>query len=198
MRVKYIRVSTTDQNTLRQEQTKEVDKMYIDRISGITPFADRTEGKKLLDDVRTGNITEVVVHSLDRLGRNLIDILNTIEILNECKTDLYIESMGIHSLTPNGKVNSTFKLIASVLGSVSELERENIAERTREGIAIAKLQGKYVGRQVGYVESKEKFLSKHTDVKNYLNKHLTVREIAAITRKSTKTVQKVKNLLNVA
>ena len=81
------------------------------------------------------------------------------------------------------------------MGSIAEMERNRIKERTTEGIAIAKAKGKYQGRKLGSVQTTEKLLQRHADIVKKLEKGLTLREIAKITGKSTATIQKVKNVL---
>lgn len=193
MKAKYIRVSTTEQNTARQEN-KEV-KMFIDKCSGAIPFNERPQASKLIKDIEKGNINFVEVHSIDRLGRNQMDVLNTIEWFKANKVNLKIDNLGIELFTIDAKINPAFQIITSVMATLSEMEREQIKERQKEGIAIAKAKGTYTGRKVGSVESKEETLFKHKDIVKYLNQKMSVREIAKLTSKSTATIQKVKKIM---
>ncbi|MCT2408592.1 recombinase family protein [Chryseobacterium antibioticum] len=196
MKARYIRVSTGNQNTERQLQKSHPnEKLYIDIISGAIPFNKRPEGKKMLEDIETGLINYVNVHSIDRLGRNLFDILATLELLNEKKITLEVDNLGLKSLV-NDKPNSAFKLIISVMANIAEMERETLLERQREGINIAIAKGVYKGRIKGTVESNEQVLDKYKEVVKYLKKGHSMRDTAKLCNVSLGTVQKVKQILN--
>lgn len=196
MKARYIRVSTGNQNTGRQLQKSHPnEKLYIDIISGATPFSKRPEGEKLLKDIGAGLIDYISVHSIDRLGRNLFDILTTLELLNEKKIVLKVDNLGIESLV-NDKPNSAFKLIISVIGNIAEMERDSLLERQREGIAIAKAKGVYKGRELGSKETDEEVLDKYKEVVKYIKKGQSLRNTAKLCSVSLGTVQKVKKILN--
>lgn len=195
MKAKYIRVSSVSQNTERQEQTPENVKLFIDKISGTVPFAERTSAKKLIKEIESKKIDEVSVHSIDRLGRNQIDILNTIQFFKDNNCQLFIENLGVSLLTPSKKESSAFNIIVSVMSSLAEMERVQIKERQGEGIAIAKAKGKYVGRSVGSTESSEKILGKHSDIVKCFEKKMSIRDTAEIVKKSKTTVQKIYSIL---
>ena len=164
MKVKYIRVSTSEQNTARQQiNKKDFDKIYVDKVSGIIPFFEREGAKRLIADVECGIINEIHVSSIDRLGRNIIDILTVIEYFDKKGISLFVENIGMYSRTSMGK-NSAFSMIVSVLANVAEMERENIKERQREGIAIAKAKGIYHGRKQGTELTDEQLLEKYKSV----------------------------------
>lgn len=140
MKVGYIRVSTKNQNTARQEElmkTLEVDKMFIDIVSG--KDADRLELKKMLEFVREGDI--VIVESISRFARNTKDLLELVERLSKKNVEFISQKEKIDTATAQGR------FLLTIFGAVAELERNNILERQAEGIAIAKQQGKYQGRK---------------------------------------------------
>ncbi|SNV41466.1 Putative transposon Tn552 DNA-invertase bin3 [Chryseobacterium taklimakanense] len=193
MKARYVRVSTGNQKTARQEARQSNDeKIFVDIISGAIPFNERKQGKELMKAVENGKIDYVSVSSIDRLGRNLFDIISTLEFFRENKVVLKVDNLGIESMV-NGEENFAFKLIISVMASISEMERLNLLERQREGIAIAKAKGVYKGREKGTVESDEDFLSKYKEVIKYLKKGFSIRNTAKICNVSITTVQKVKN-----
>lgn len=192
MKARYIRVSTGNQKSARQEAKATKDeKIFIDVVSGSVPFSEREEGKNLLLEIEEGKINFVSVSSIDRLGRNLYDILTTLETLKEKKVILKVDNLGIESLV-NGKENQAFKLIISVMANIAEMERETILERQREGIALAKAKGLYKGREKGSVESDAEFLAKYKEVIKSLKKGNSLRDTAKICKVSLGTVQKVK------
>lgn len=197
----YSRISSVTQNASRQiENFKSHEgfnpsQVFLDKIQGNVPFMQRPEASKLFDLVTsTNDKVTLVVDSIDRLGRNLLDVLNTIDVFT--KNGICLKSLkeGFSTLLDNGEENPMAKLVTSVMGSISEMERNRIKMRTSEGIAIAKARGKYQGRKLGSVQTTEKMLQRHSDVVKKLEKGLTVREIAQITGKSTATIQKVKNV----
>jgi DNA invertase Pin-like site-specific DNA recombinase len=196
MKVKYIRVSTEEQNTGRQEtNASEFSKIYTDRISGSVPFNERREARKLLADIDTGLVTEVHVNAIDRLGRSILNILQVVEYLNEKKINLFVENIGMFSLI-GGKINPSFKLIVSVLGNVGELERTNLLERQKAGIELAKLQGKYKGRLYGTTMTDEEILTKYKSVAKELRNGESLRRAAKIGGCSLGTAQKLKSILD--
>lgn len=193
MKARYIRVSTGSQKTLRQEARQSADeRIFVDVVSGAVPFKERKQGKELMKAVENGKIDYVSVSSIDRLGRNLFDIISTLEFFKENKVVLKVDNLGIESMV-NGEENYAFKLIISVMANIAEMERSTLLERQREGIAIAKAKGVYKGREKGTVESDELFLSKYKEVIKYLRKGFSIRNTAKICNVSITTVQKVKN-----
>ncbi len=139
MKIGYVRVSTKEQNTARQEElmkSLEVEKVFIDRMSGKN--TDRPELQKMMGFVREGD--SVIVESISRFARNTKDLLELVEQLQEKKVRFISQKESIDTDTPTGK------FMLTIFGAVAELEREYIRERQREGIEIAKQQGKYKGR----------------------------------------------------
>jgi DNA invertase Pin-like site-specific DNA recombinase len=194
-KVKYIRVSSQEQNTARQEvNVKEFSKIYLDKISGSVKFSERKEGKKLMTDIEVGKVTEIHIGAIDRLGRNILDILTMIEYFNLKSVNLFIENIGMYSLIDK-KPNSSFKMIISVLGNVAEMERDNILERQRQGIELAKLNGKYTGRLYGSIMTDEEFLAKYKSVAKELKNGESLRRAAKIGGCSLGTAQKVQRLM---
>lgn len=164
MKVKYIRVSTEEQNTARQEvNAQSFSKIYVDRVSGSIPFAERKEAKKLITDIETGIVREIHLNSIDRLGRSILNILEVLEYLNEKQINLFVENIGMFSMI-NHRPNPSFKMIISVLDNVSEMERLNMLEKQRQGIEVAKANGKYKGRLYGTKISDEQLLEKYRGV----------------------------------
>jgi len=197
MRARYVRISTADQKLERQLISSNRDEvLYIDVCSGTVPFSERTNGEKLLNDAKCGKINYLSVNAVDRLGRNIIDILTTLEILELNKVTVKVENLGIESLI-NGKPNAAFKMIVSVLANVAEMERNNMLERQKAGIAIAVAKGKYKGRLRGTKEDSKEFLKRYPKVIKYLNSKnkTSLRDTAKLTDVSLGTVQKIKRLM---
>lgn len=140
MKVGYVRVSTEDQNTIRQEvMMKElgVEKVYIEKISGKN--ADRPELKAMMAFVREGDV--VIVESISRFARSTRDLLTLVQELTEKKVDFVSQKESIDTKSPQGR------FMLTVFGAMAELEREQTLQRQKEGIAAAKEAGKYKGRK---------------------------------------------------
>lgn len=136
----YIRVSTEDQNTARQLDGIDIDRVFIDKISGKN--TDRPELQKCLDYIREGDT--LTCHSMDRLARNLDDLRKIVKTLTQSGIEVrFIKE----NLSFTGEDSPMSNLLLSVMGAFAEFERNMIRERQLEGIAIAKTKGIYKGRQ---------------------------------------------------
>lgn len=140
-KVGYIRVSAIDQNTERQEvalKELNVNKIFTEKLSGKN--TNRPELHKMLEYVREGDT--LYIESISRLARSTKDLLSLVQILQEKRVDLVSLKENIDTTTPQGR------FILTIFGALSELERENILQRQREGIEIAKQNGKVLGRPI--------------------------------------------------
>ena len=141
MRIGYKRVSTTDQNTDRQLADVQVEKVYEDKVSGKN--TDRPALKELMAYIREGDV--LVVHSMDRLARNLADLLNMVKDLTDRGVSVEFVK---ENLTFDSKDDSPMaKLMLSMIGAFSEFERNMILARQREGIIAARAKGIHLGRK---------------------------------------------------
>ena len=198
----YSRISTAQQNSSRQlENFKshvgyDVKKVFIEKIQGNVPFFERPQTNKMFDEI-TDNQERctVVVDSIDRLGRNLLNILHTIETFTKNGINLKSLKECFTTLLDNGEENPMAKLVISVMASIGEMERNRIKTRTAEGIAIGKAMGKFTGRKLGSTQSDEKLLQRHQTIQKKLIKGLTVREVSEITGASSATILKVKKVM---
>jgi len=191
MKAKYIRVSTIEQNTDRQTNFEGL--TYIDKCSGSTPFNERNEAKRLLANE---SITEVHVHSIDRLGRSTLDIMQTIQYFTSKGINVVSEKEGLQTIV-NGKENPIAKMMIGILGTLAEFELNRSKERQSEGIANAKEKGVYVGRKEGSKESTEQFLNKKLTqtIIRHLKAKESIRRCALLSGASIGTVQKVKAMV---
>lgn len=138
-RIGYIRVSTVDQNTARQLEGMALDKTFVDHFTG--KVLERPQLQLMMDYIREDD--HVVVHSLDRLGRNNKDLLNLVDqILSKGVSIEFVKE----NIKLNSKSDPMTNLLLSVLGAISQFEVERNRERQLEGIAIAKREGRYKGR----------------------------------------------------
>lgn len=141
----YVRVSTAEQKLDRQLLAyKGADIIYSDSISGKNK--NRPQLKAMLQDLKENDV--VVVKSLDRLSRSTMDLLSIAQEIESKGATLKVLDKDIDTSSPTGR------FFLTMLGAVAELERENINQRVKEGVAIAKEQGKYKGRKQGSIELK--------------------------------------------
>ena len=148
MRVAYIRVSTVEQNTARQREALEkydIEKYYEEKISGKN--TDRPKLQEMLEFVREGDT--IYIHDFSRLARSTKDLLEIIELLNSKGVNLISNKESLDSSTPTGK------LMITMIAAINEFERMNLLERQKEGIEIAKREGKFKGGQVKKIDDKE-------------------------------------------
>lgn len=138
-RIGYVRVSTVGQNTDRQLDGMKLDRVFEDKASGKS--ADRPELAALLSHVREGDV--VVIHSMDRLARNVDDLRKIVKDLTDRGVRVEFVKEG---LTFTGEDSPMSELMLTMLGAVAQFERSLIRERQLEGIALAKREGKYKGR----------------------------------------------------
>lgn len=198
MRVHYQRVSSVLQSTDRQRiDESQFDLLLEDKCSGTTPFFDRPSGSKIKELCDEGVLTQVSVLQIDRLGRNMLDILNTIHYFSKKGVSIHFISQGLRTLEDDGTENPISKMMISILGVVSEMEKNMISERRNEGIKLAKLKGVYKGRKSDTKEDPLKFLNKPKNQKvvDYLKKGYRGSEISKIVGVNPNTISKVKKVL---
>lgn len=164
-KIGYIRVSTEKQETARQQEIMnnyQVDRIFSEKLSGAN--TDRPQLKAMLDYVREGDT--LYIESISRLGRSAKDLLNIIDTLTAKGVTLISHKESIDTDTPTGK------FMLTVFAALSQLEREQFKLRQREGIEIAKIQGKYTGRKPIEIDW-EKFGKLYTEWKS---KNITGRD----------------------
>ncbi len=140
MQIAYIRVSTIEQNEARQVEAMRIyniDKFYIEKVSA--KDTNRPKLLEMMDFAREGDT--IHIHDFSRLARSTKDLLDIVETLNKKNVRLISNKENLDTSTPTGK------LMLTMIAAINQFERENLLERQREGIAIAKKQGKYKGRK---------------------------------------------------
>jgi DNA invertase Pin-like site-specific DNA recombinase len=198
MKVLYSRVSSTSQHEDRQIQdTVGFDYVFTDKCSGLIPLWERPKGSQIKKMIDNGQLKQITVHSIDRLGRSTIDVLQVWKDLTEQGITIECRNPNLRNLDDTGRPDIFSELMISILSTMSKFEKEMISERQKEGILVARLKGKYKGRTVQSVETKDKFLSKPRTKKviEYLNSGYSQQEITKIMGCSFGTIQKVKRLM---
>jgi len=198
--VKYIQVSTKDQTVARQTIKNTPDGNTIlevvDKCRRSIPFSERDNAPKVLKMAKEGNIDTLLVHSIDRLGRNTLDILQTIQEFTNLGVNIKSEKEGLETLI-EGKENPIAKLMINIMATLSEFERERILERQAEGIQRAKKRGVYKtnggNKQPLSIKA---FLNKEKNAKclKELRRGESLRRAASLADVSLGTAQKVSRL----
>lgn len=199
----YVRKSSEDQNWERQifnlkeiaqEKGWTMVRTFSESISGTTIANTRREFNAMMKYVEQKNIKIVLISEISRLGRRVTDILNSIETIHQKGISIYIQQFNMLSYE-NGKENPTVKLLCQMMAIGAEMENTLRKDRQTEGIAVAKLQGKYQGRKEGAVADKDNLFKKYRNVLDLLEKsELSIRRISSITGHSINTVRRIKKL----
>ena len=195
MKVLYTRVSTVEQNIDRQIVDKDqYDYVLIDKCSGSIPLFERPKGSEIEKLISWGKLKELHVHSIDRLGRNTLDVLSTWKDLTEKGIRIVCKNPSIQNIDENGKEDKFSSLLLGILSTLSSYEKSIIRERQMEGIRIRKEKGLYRGRRINTRDTPTKLLKKPKSKKilEYLDKGYTYSEISKIVPCSRTTIVKVK------
>jgi len=147
MKVIYGRISTANQNMERQLEKD--GKCFIDICSGTIPFMQRKESNEALYYLEKNNLRDLYVEDFDRLGRNALDILNTINDLSNRGINIHIKSLGMSILDDQGKRNVCTDMVVHLLALLSDMQRKLQRESAMAGIEIAQKKGVYKGKPMG-------------------------------------------------
>ena len=180
MRVAYVRVSTVEQNEARQLEALEkhnIEKWYIEKVSG--KDTNRPKLQELLDFVREGDT--VYIHDFSRLARSTKDLLEILEELTAKGVTLISNKENLDTSTATGK------LMLTVIAAINEFERQNLLERQKEGIEIAKREGKFKGGQVKQIDD----AAFNAAYEKYKNRELNKTQFAAALKISRPTLDKL-------
>jgi DNA invertase Pin-like site-specific DNA recombinase len=200
----FSRVSTSIQDNQRQidelseysqKMNFDVVKVFEEKISGGKKNEERPILLEMIQFVKENQIDKVLCWELSRLGRNTIEVLMTIELLNENCISLFIKNYNIETLNEKCEINPLSQFMIQILTSVSQMERSQIRQRIKSGYDSFRKNGGKVGRKNGFTKDKETLLNQHKDVVKYLRQGQSVRNTMKLTGKSSGTVQKIKGLI---
>ena len=177
----------------------QVMRVFANKVSGKLPIEQRPELLEMLDYVRTNQIKKVVVLEISRLGRNTLEALKVIQMLNEAGVSLYIKNYNLETLDQNGKVNPVASLICTILLEIAQMERLTIIERMSSGrdqyIRKCRETGKKLGRPSTYHKSVDVYRRQYAKEISMLRKgNLSLSQISKLTSTSINTLRKIKAL----
>ena len=200
----FARVSTSVQEYARQvkELTAlangngwSIESVFAEKISGAKSNAERIELLNMINYVEANHIDKVLVTELSRLGRDTLQVLEVIQLLNERGISLYIQNYNIETMTKEGKVNAMSQFLITILAEVARMERKTIRERVESGYKNYRANGGKVGRKVGYQKSESMMKELYTEEIKLLKKGYSLRNISKLTGTSINTIRKCKNML---
>ncbi len=200
------RVSTNHQDYNRQinelteycsRQGWNIEKVFANKVSGAKKLEERTEIVEMIQYVRAHDIDKVVVLEISRLGRNTLEALKVIQMLNEEGICLYVKNYNLETII-NGKINPVASLICTILLEIASMERLTIAERMTSGrnqyIARCRETGKKMGRPATYRKSIDAYKEQYTKELGLIRKGVSLRNVEKLTGTSMKTLQKVRDM----
>ena len=202
-----VRVSTDRQEYRRQinelkdfcaKMNWDIVGTFANKVSGAVSIENRTEITEMIEFVRTNDVKRVVCIEISRLGRNTLEALKVIQILNENKVSLYIKNYSLETLNNDGSVNPVASLICTILLEIASMERLTIRERMNSGrtqyIERCRKEGIKMGRPSTYKKDLESYKQQYQKEIGLLKKGISLRNVASITGTAVNTLRKVKEL----
>ena len=201
------RVSTDKQEYRRQitelkgfceKMNWEIVSTFANKVSGAETIENRTEIVEMMEFVRKNEVKRVVCLEISRLGRNTLEALKVIQILNENRVSLYIKNYSLETLNSDGSVNPVASLICTILLEIASMERLTIRERMNSGrtqyIERCRREGIKMGRPATYKKELDTYKQQYQKEIGLLKKGISLRNVASITGTSVNTIRKIKEL----
>ena len=200
----FSRVSTNSQDYARQtNELKEyagimnwnVVGIFEEKISGAKKNEERPILSDMIQFIKSNQVDKVLCWELSRIGRNTIEVLKTIQLLNENCISLYIKNHNLETLNDKCEINPMSQFMVQILTSVSEMEKTTTRQRIKSGYDDFRKSGGKVGRKLGSIKSEESILNENKEVVKLLRQGYSVRKVMKLADKSSGLVQKVKKLI---
>ena len=176
----------------------EIAEIFANKVSGAETIENRTEIVEMVEFVRENEVKRVVCLEISRLGRNTLEALKVIQILNENKVSLYIKNYSLETLNSDGSVNPVASLICTILLEIASMERLTIRERMNSGrtqyIERCRREGIKMGRPATYKKELDTYKQQYQKEIGLLKKGISLRNVASITGTSVNTIRKIKEL----
>lgn len=180
-----------DLQTLASANNWTVEAVFAEKVSGAKKNTERTELMNMINYINSHNINKVLVTELSRLGRDTLQVLQAIEILNS----VFIQNYNIETLTPEGEINPMSQFLITILAEVARMERKTIRERVASGYQNFRSNGGKVGRKVGYSKSNETMKEEYAEEIRLLKRGYSLRNTAKLTGTSVNTLRKLTALM---
>lgn len=202
------RTSTNRQQYFRQidelseycnQQNWTILRVFANKVSGAKKLEERKEIQEMITYVKENQVDMVCVLSIDRLGRNTLEALKLIQLLNEHHINLFVKNYNLYTLDENGKPNTVASLICTILLEIAQMERLTIAERMESGrnryIRICKEEGIKMGRPSTYRKSDDKYKEQYSKEISLLRKNISLRNVQKLTGTSVGTLRKLQKFV---
>lgn len=168
-----------------------VEAVFAEKVSGAKKNTERTELMNMIDYINSHDINKVLVTELSRLGRDTLQVLQAIEILNQNKVSVFIQNYNIETLTPKGEINPMSQFLITILAEVARMERKTIRERVASGYQNFRNNGGKVGRRIGYTKSDEAMREEYAEELRLLKRGYSLRNTSKLTGTSINTLRKL-------
>ena len=170
------------------------DSPFAEKVSGAKKNIERTELMNMIDYINSHDINKVLVTELSRLGRDTLQVLQAIEILNQNKVSVFIQNYNIETLTSEGEINPMSQFLITILAEVARMERKTIRERVASGYQNFRNNGGKVGRRIGYTKSDEAMREEYAEELRLLKRGYSLRNTSKLTGTSINTLRKLTKL----
>lgn len=183
-----------DLQTLASANNWTVEAVFAEKVSGAKKNIERTELMNMIDYINSHDINKVLVTELSRLGRDTLQVLQAIEILNQNKVSVFIQNYNIETLTSEGEINPMSQFLITILAEVAQMERKTIRERVASGYQNFRNNGGKVGRRIGYTKSDEAMREEYAEELRLLKRGYSLRNTSKLTGTSINTLRKLTKL----
>ena len=180
-----------DLRTLASANNWVVEAIFAEKVSGAKKNIERIELMNMISYINSHNINKVLITELSRLGRDPLQVLQTIEILNQNRVSVFIQNYNIETLTPEGEINPMSQFLITILAEVARMERKTIRERVASGYQNFLNNGGKVGRKMGYTKSDEAMREEYGEEIRLLKRGYSLRNTSKLTGTSINTLPKL-------
>jgi DNA invertase Pin-like site-specific DNA recombinase len=184
----------SDLTQLANSKKYEIVGVFAEKVSGAKKNHDRPELMRMVDFVNCNHIDKILVTELSRLGRDPLQILQTIEILNQHKISLLIQNYNIETLTADKEINAMSQFLITILAEIARMERKTIENRLSSGYKNYRAKGGCVGRKNGFRKSEDVMCEQYAEEIKMLKRGYNYQHISQITNTNKNTLTKLKQL----
>ena len=172
-----------------------VEAVFAEKVSGVKKNSERRELQNMIKYVDENQVDKVLVTELSRLGRDPLQILQTIEILNENRISLFIQTYNIETLLADKSINPMSQFLITILAEIARMERRTITNRLSSGYQNFRQRGGLVGRKAGYRKSQDSMREEYAEEIRMLKKGYSYQHIQQITNTNKNTLTRLRKLL---
>lgn len=172
----------------------EIKGVFAEKVSGATKNSERKELMNMIEFVNSNHIDKILVTELSRLGRDTLQVLQTLEILNQNKISLFIQNYNIETLTVEKEINPMSQFLVTILAEVARMERKTTQNRLQSGYQNFRANSGVVGRKAGFRKNTEKMKDEYVEEIKMLKRGYSYQHIVQITRTNKNTLTKLKRM----